>query len=277
MTTVLTMPAVSCPALASRAVRRPPVVLSYHGIADVDRRHDPIRLFVRPDDFRRQVMRLQSRGYRFLTMAAFADALASGADLGATCALTFDDGTLDHLTNLAPILGELGVPGTVYVCPGLFGDPYPWSDAAAGVRFMTSEEVVELSRHPLVEIGSHTIDHTGLGEASSDEAYRAMTACKERLEELLGEAVLSFCYPGCLYSAACPDAARRAGYTSAVTCGARGSWHPFELKRESVHTPDGPLTFELKSRGLYYGLREALPARLARWATRGYRHRRGRG
>ena len=32
---------------------------------------------------------------------------------------------------------------------------------------------------------------------------------------------------------------------------ARGSWDPFELKRESLHTPDGPVTFALKSRGLY--------------------------
>lgn len=254
-------------------MRRPAVILGYHGIADVDPRHDPVRLFVRPGDLRRQVTRLQGRGYRFLTMAAFADALASGADLDATCALTFDDGTLDHLTNLAPILTDLDVPGTVYVCPGLFGDPYPWCDAAAGVRFMTTEEVVELSSHPLVEIGSHTVSHTVLGEASSEEAYREMASCKERLEDLLAEPVPSFCYPRCRYSPACPDAARRAGYTSAVTCGARGSWDPFQLQREIVHTPDGRVTFELKSRGLYHGLRSTPPGRLARRVTRPYRHR----
>jgi len=254
-------------------VRRPPVILAYHGIADVDPRHDPIRLFVRPDALRRQIRRLQSRGYRFLTMAAFADALAVGRDLTASCALTFDDGTEDHLTTLAPILAELGVPGTVYVCPGLFGDPYPWCDPAAGVRLMTSEEVIELAGHPLVEIGSHTIGHTVLGEASAEQAYREMATCRERLEDLLGRPVPSFCYPRCVYSAPCPYAARRAGYTSAVTCGPRGSWDPFELKRESLHTPDGPVTFALKSRGLYYGIRDLPPARFVRWATRPYRHR----
>ena len=89
----------------------------------------------------------------------------------------------------------------------------------------------------------------------------------------LGEPIPSFCYPGCLYSPACPEAARKAGYTSAVTCGARGSWDPFQLKRETLHTPDGQVTFALKSRGLFYGIRETPPARLARWATRPYRHR----
>lgn len=254
-------------------MREPPVVLGYHGIADVDPRHDPVRLFVRPADLRRQVTRLQNRGYRFLTMAAFAEGLATGGELAATCALTFDDGTEDHLANLAPLLEELDVPGTVYVCPGLFGKPYPWADAAARVRFMTEAETLELAGHPLVEIGSHTIDHTVLGDASAEEAYREMATCKERLEQLLGRPVPSFCYPRCVYSPPCPDAARRAGYTSAVTCGTRGSWDPFELKRESMHTPDGRVTFELKSRGLYYRLRTTPPARLARWATRRYRHR----
>jgi peptidoglycan/xylan/chitin deacetylase (PgdA/CDA1 family) len=254
-------------------VRRPPVVLGYHGIADVDPRHDPIRLFVRPDAFRRQVTRMRARGYRFLTMADFAGALARGADLDATCALTFDDGTEDHLAFLAPLLTELGVPGTVYVCPGLFGDPYPWADPAAGRRLMTETEVLELAGHPLVEIGSHTADHTVLGDATAEQAYEVMATSKERLEQLLQRPVPSFCYPRCVYSPACPDAARRAGYTSAVTCGERGSWDPFQLRRESLHTPDGPLTFELKSRGHYYRLKHTPPARLARWATRRFRHR----
>jgi peptidoglycan/xylan/chitin deacetylase (PgdA/CDA1 family) len=258
-------------------MQRAPVILGYHGIADVDPRHDPVRLFVRPRDLRWQVERMRSRGYRFLTMADFADELAGGHDMAGTCALTFDDGTEDHLTELAPLLDELGVPGTVYVCPGLFGDPYPWCDPAAGVRLMTSDEVVELARHPLVEIGSHTIHHTVLGDASAEEAYREMADCKERLEELLGGPVPSFCYPRCLYSEACPEAARRAGYTNAVTCGRRGSWDPFQLKRQSLHTPDGRLTFELKSRGLYHAVRETAPARVARWATRPYRHRAERG
>ena len=117
-------------------MRGAPVILGYHGIADVDPRHDPVRLFVRPRDLRRQVERMRSRGYRFLTVADFARELAAGSDMAGTCALTFDDGTEDHLTTLAPLLDELGVPGTVYVCPGLFGDPYPWCDPAAGVRLM---------------------------------------------------------------------------------------------------------------------------------------------
>jgi peptidoglycan/xylan/chitin deacetylase (PgdA/CDA1 family) len=251
----------------------PPVILGYHGIADVEPRHDPVRLFVSPARLRAQIRRLQRRGYRFLTMAAFAEELAAGGPPARTCALTFDDGTEDHLTELRPLLEELGVPGTVYVCPGLYGEAYPWCDPSAGIRMMTAEEVAELARSPLVEIGSHTLRHTVLETASAEEAYREMATCKQVLEDSLGVEIPSFCYPRCAYSPACPDAARRSGYSNAVTCGRRGGWQPFELKRESFHTPDGAVTFALKSRGLYYGLRDAPPARLSRWATRPIRHR----
>ena len=182
----------------------PPVILGYHGIAELDPRHDPVRLFVPPSRLRAQILRLQRRGYRFLSMAELAQALASGALPQRTCALTFDDGTEDHLTRLRPVLEELGVPGTVYVCPGLYGEPYPWCDPAAGVRMMSGEEVLELSRSPLVEIGAHTLKHTALDTASADAAYREMATCKQVLEDSLGIEVPSFCYPRCVYPPPAP-------------------------------------------------------------------------
>ncbi len=254
-------------------VRRPPLVLGYHGIAEVPPAQDPVRLFVSADRMRAQVKRLLRRGYTLLTMSEFAERLHAGRDLRGACALTFDDGVDDDLPG---VLRSLGVPGTVYVCPGLMGKPYPWAAADTGARLMTRERVIELAADPLIEIGSHTNEHTVLESATAEEAYREMASSKQGLEEMLGRPVPSFCYPRCRYSEACPAAAERAGYTSAVTCGPRGSLSPFELRRESVHTPDGVLTFALKSRGLYYPLRDAGPARLARWATRPYRHRRER-
>jgi peptidoglycan/xylan/chitin deacetylase (PgdA/CDA1 family) len=249
------------------------VILAYHGIDEIDPRHDPVRLFVPPARLREQITTLKRRGYEFLHMAEFARRLGAGRDLAATCALTFDDGPEDNYTILAPMLRELGVPGTIYVCPGLLGERYPWCDEAAGVRLMNADEVTELAADPLIEIGSHTVEHTVLEDADAESAYGEMAASKQALEDLLGTEVPSFAYPRCRYSPACPDAARRAGHTSAVTCGPRGSWDAFELRRESLHTPDGPVTFAVKSRGLYYRMRDLPPARLARWATRPYRHR----
>jgi peptidoglycan/xylan/chitin deacetylase (PgdA/CDA1 family) len=252
-----------------------PLVLAYHGLARVPRALDPTGLMLPPGDFRRQVNLLRSRGYGFVKQADFARSLGAGGADG-LCSLTFDDGSQDNLAVLLPLLRELGLPATVFVCPGLLGQPYPFLPESAGLRLMDRDELLELAADPLIEIGSHTVDHTALATASASEAYEAMAAGKQAVEELVGAEAASFAYPDCAYSPECPAAAERAGYTSAVTCGDRGGLEPFELRRESPDPMDGRLAFELKVRGLYYRLRGSAPARLVRAATRPVRHRGGR-
>jgi peptidoglycan/xylan/chitin deacetylase (PgdA/CDA1 family) len=249
---------------------QPPVIVNYHGIGEVEPQRDPLLLYVPPVRLRRRVRRLLARGYEFVTMADFARRMRDERRMRGICALTFDDGTQDHATVLPGLLRSLGVPGTVYVCPDLLGEVY-W--ATAGVRIMTRDELLALGRDASIEIGSHTNEHTELHEADEETAYAEMCSSKRALEGMLDREVTSFAYPNCHYSKACPVAAERAGYASAATCGPRGSWSPFELRREA---PDGPLTFPLKSRALYYRLRDLPPGRLVSWATRPYRHRRER-
>ena len=112
-----------------------------------------------------------------------------------------------------------------------------------------------------------------LANASAEDAYREMASSKQDLEELLDLEVSSFAYPRCKYSPACPSAAERAGYTSAVTCGQRGGWEPFQLRREAIRRDDGSVTFALKSRGLYRRARDLQAVDLAARASRRYRHR----
>jgi peptidoglycan/xylan/chitin deacetylase (PgdA/CDA1 family) len=252
----------------------PPLILAYHGINDIPSRHDPGRLFVSPDRFSAQVHSLARRGYRFVPMLEFASRLHAGSTIRGLCALTFDDGSEDNATILASTLRALEVPATLYVCPGLLGEPYPWCAPEAGLRFMTADAVRDLARDPLIEIGSHTRKHPLLTNASPEEAYDEMASSKRDLEELLGTEVSSFAYPHCKYSPACPSAAERAGYVSAVTCGKRGGWEAFELRRQAMRRDDGPVTFALKSRGLHRRLRDFGPVDLAARTTRPYRHSR---
>ena len=144
--------------------------------------------------------------------------------------------------------------------------------SSAGVRLMTAEELMKLASSPLVEIGSHTSSHADLSQASEEDAYREMADSRGTLQELLQLPIDSFAYPKCGYSPACPAAARRAGYSAAVTCAGLGGWSRFELARESVDSLDGRIGFALKSRGLFWPLRRSLPGRLARAAARPLRH-----
>ena len=250
-----------------------PLVLAYHGLADVPHSLDPDGLMVPPAAFRRQVARLRRRGYRFVKQAELARLLGSGQPPGAVCSLTFDDAPADNATTLVSLLEELDLVATIYACPGLLGEPYPFVDPRTEIRFCTSEELVELAANPRVEIGSHTRLHTNLGEAGTDEAHEELAASRADLERLLGIDVVSFAFPCCEYSPEAAAAAERAGYTSAVTCGPRGDLGLFELRRASPGPADGPLAFELKTRGLFFAARDLPPVRLARRVLRPLRYR----
>jgi peptidoglycan/xylan/chitin deacetylase (PgdA/CDA1 family) len=253
--------------------RRPPLVLAYHGLGSFPRAMDPYNLMIRPERFREQVTSLRGRGYRFVALSELSASIEQAAPPAALCAMTFDDGTVDNLEVLAPMLAELEVPASVFVCPGLLGSPHFAMPAEAGVRLMNADELRELASLPLIEIGSHTNAHADLSSAGAEQAHSEMVSSRGALEDLLQRPVLSFAYPKCDYSPACPEAARRAGYSVAVTCGGRGGWRRYELARESVVSLDGRLLFALKSRGLFLPLRESLPGRLARSASRPLRHR----
>ncbi len=251
---------------------RPPLVLGYHSLGHCPAEQDPHNLMVQPEHFRDQIVGLRRRGYRFTPLLELVAQLDDGQQPGSVCAITFDDGTLDNLEVVAPLLADLAAPATFFVCPGLLGEPHPAFLPDAGVRMMRDEELRELAASPLAQIGSHTVTHADLSGASAEEAYREMVSSKEALEALLQEPVESFAYPKCGYSAACPEAARRAGYAVAVTCGGRGGWRKFELAREGIDSLDGRLTFALKSRKLFWPLRESAFGRLARAAARPLRH-----
>src|ERR1700739_3885294 len=115
---------------------QPSIVLAYHGLGNYARRLDPHNLMVPQDQFRRQMDTSRHRGYRFVRLRELTDLLVAGALDDGVCALTFDDGTVDNLEVLAPLLTELDLPATVFVCPGLLGELHFAMPAQADVRLM---------------------------------------------------------------------------------------------------------------------------------------------
>jgi peptidoglycan/xylan/chitin deacetylase (PgdA/CDA1 family) len=242
--------------------RRPWVVLAYHAVGHVSPEHDPDRLVQAPDKLEWQLRTLVKRGYEFLTAGDFARRLRAGGPLDGACAVTFDDGTTDNLTVLPQILQPLGIPATVFACPGLLGDADPYIALGSGLRLMNADELREAAALGF-EVGAHTNRHVDLAGASAEEAYAEMLSCKEALEDLLGKPVETFAYPFCRYSAACPGAAERAGYLAAYTCGGRGGRLAYELRREMMDNRDGPVSWALKSRRRYHETLGLPPVRLA--------------
>ena len=95
---------------------------------------------------------------------------------------SWDDGhPLD--IRLAEMLARYAVVGTFYV-------PLRYES----VRVMDKKDIRAL-RAMGMEIGSHTLTHPNLTKVDKDEAIYELVESKKRLEDIVGEEIVSFCYP----------------------------------------------------------------------------------
>jgi peptidoglycan/xylan/chitin deacetylase (PgdA/CDA1 family) len=241
----------------------PPLALAFHGVADVPLRQDPQGLFVAPDELRRHVRRLRDWGYRLVTFGRLADLAAEGGAAG-HAALTFDDGLVDNLETLVPLLAEEGAPATVFVVSGWLGKPYPWGDWA---RIVTEEELRELAANG-VEIGAHSRNHDDLSGLGYEQARADLEECKRDLEEMVGP-VETAAYPFGRANEDTIHACRDAGFRAACRISGEGSWsEPHNLPRQDMLNHSSALGLWLKRDDLYEPLMRFPPARAARRASR---------
>lgn len=82
---------------------------------------------------------------------------------------------------------------------------------------MSREEIVELSRAPLVEIGAHSISHSPLPALALSLKAREIEVSKSALGDLVGRPVLSFAYPHGDYCPATVRSVKEAGFARACT------------------------------------------------------------
>lgn len=87
-------------------------------------------------------------------------------------------------------------------------------------RSLTAEQVAELARDGLVEIGAHTVAHAWLASLPADEQRAEIAGGKRTLETITGSDVVSFSYPYGSTGSFTPETrrlVREAGFLGAVT------------------------------------------------------------
>jgi peptidoglycan/xylan/chitin deacetylase (PgdA/CDA1 family) len=208
---------------------RPPLVLAYHGIANVPLRRDRHFLFVRPSELGRHIRVLRSWGYSLVSFGHLARLVRDGRAAGCA-ALTFDDGLADNLHVLLPLVRRFEVAATVFVVSGWLGGSHP---DATWARILTPLELRELHAAGM-EIGSHTATHPSLIALDYDSARAELERGRVELEEVIDAPVRVAAYP---YGEATADTVRAcaaAGFVAAAALGT-GSWQePLNLPRQHV-------------------------------------------
>jgi len=148
--------------------------------------------------------------------------------------LTFDDGYDDFYTQVFPLMEAYGLRPLVFLPVEWIGKENCW-DQANGLRprrLLTLDQIRELQRHG-VRFGSHTLSHPSLPGLAADALRREVGDSKQRLEDLLGEAVPFFAYPFGECNRRVRAAVIEAGYKMAfTTVEGLNLWQdPFAMRR----------------------------------------------
>lgn len=150
--------------------------------------------------------------------------------------VTFDDAYANFHERAWPVLEALSIPSVLYVPTGFVeGRTTAPIRGTAHLPAASWTQLAELAGSGLVAIGSHTCSHRDLPALPPEELVAEVKGSRALLEDRLGVAVDSFCYPR---GASCPGAEPlvEATYRSAVVRGGRRNrcgvgWSPWRLER----------------------------------------------
>lgn len=155
-------------------------VLTYHRFGDAH--HDPFCLS--GEAFAGQMRWLAERklAVSLTDVAAFMDGTFDLPD--GSVLVTMDDGDPSVAEIALPILERYKVPAVAFVVSGAIGRPGHLS--AAQIRALPEAGI---------DIGSHSATHRSMAKIPLIEAMQEISGSRQRLEDLLGEPVVSFAYP----------------------------------------------------------------------------------
>ena len=181
-------------------------VLMYHELEVPGRplgQSDPgyRRYLVPAAAFESQLRHLKSLGYAGISIAQALQAIRPKQVV-----ITFDDGSETDLEFAAPMLRDFGFTATFYVTAGLLGRP----------GYMTELQLREL-RASGFEIGCHSMTHPYLTELDSAALDVEIVNAKEKLEQVLGQAVEHYSCPNGRFNQQVVAKVRDAGYSSFAT------------------------------------------------------------
>lgn len=186
-----------CAKTVKRGFLKPTVIFLYHRISEVA--DDPHLLSVNPENFEKQLLYLQDN-FKIIRLSELVQNLKNGKMVSGSATITFDDGYADNFSVALPILEKHRIPATFFITAGKIGskEPFYWdekTDEKDRGRAITENELKEIAKSPLIEIGAHTMTHPHLSALPSEKQKYEIEESKKILENILNKPVVSFSYP----------------------------------------------------------------------------------
>ncbi len=214
-------------------------ILAYHSVGTAEWGVNDVT----PKDFERHLQIAADDGWTFATPA---DVIAEPEKR--QIALTFDDGVVSVLSNVAPVLRHHGIPATAFVVTG-------WTDGRhePGCEKVLDWPGVEALRAAGMTVASHSVSHPDFGKLDVEAARRELEVSRERIRQMLGIETQEFAIPlgqSRNWSEAAGRAAVEAGYT-AVYAQSVHTRPQGTLPRTFITRIDRPLLFRAALAGAY--------------------------
>lgn len=184
-------------------------ILIYHYVEIVTDHRDTIRksLNIQPNTFQNQIDTLKDAGYTFITPSQVQEIESGKLKIEKPIIISFDDGYRDFYTDVFPILEKNNVKAVAYIVPGFLDH----------LNYMYWNQVKEISRSNLVEIGAHSMHHPSLDRLTGQTATDEINQSKLVLELSLGRQITTFAYPYGHFTEQTIKLVKSAGFTSALT------------------------------------------------------------
>ena len=182
----------------------------------------------------------QKRGYRFISVKELLKIIQNGNVTEKLAFISFDDGWKQNM-DILPIIEKYNVPICIFVATGPILEGNFWweyvsktcnraelenfkklpyeefyrqlKELKSHIKLersaMTKDEVIEISRHPLISIQAHTVNHPILTTQPDDVVDMELKESKRILEEWTGREIFAFSYPNGRNTRRESDAARK--------------------------------------------------------------------
>lgn len=162
-------------------------VLCYHDIAD-----NKVGLFEKQIAF----LKKEHRVINIINTQQLRDFFWGRGFLpGINVLLTFDDGSVDHYTNVAPILEKYGFSGCFFInTDDIEKGDFIASRPESKIYPMSWEQVRDLAKRGYT-IGSHGARHYNMTELQPYQIYDELYGSKKILEKKIGNEVDFFAFP----------------------------------------------------------------------------------
>ena len=161
-------------------------IFSYHSIGD-----DKCPLSTDTKDFEKHLIYLKKNNYKSIF---FGEVSSSNKR---NFIMTFDDGYKDLISNCLPLLKKYNFKATCFLVSDKIGKINDWDKENKNIKTkkIMDESDIRIWIKNGMKIGSHSKNHKILTKIDQNELTKEISSSKIELEKLIGEEVVSFCYP----------------------------------------------------------------------------------